>query len=80
MARTSTVCLVKVVKTGSEVKEYALNGDRTVKAALDLYKNDGFDLGENPRIKVNGREATEATSLKNGDIITASGNIKGGVK
>lgn len=79
MARQATgVCLVKVVKTGSEVKEFALNGDRTVSAAIELYKSAGIDLGENPRVKVNGKEASETSTVKNGDVITITNNIKGG--
>jgi len=77
MARTrqsDDMALVKVAKTGAAVKEVALNGDRSVQAALDIA---GFKA-EGHRIRVNGKEATASKTLKDGDIVTLTGNIKGG--
>lgn len=80
MARTnkSGLVLVKVAKTGGIVTEVALNGDHTVEDALSAA---GIDYSEDEeRVRVNGKAASLSTNLKNGDVVTLSGSIKGGSK
>ncbi len=66
---------VKVARTGGTVHEVALNGENTVKAAVDAAEL-GHDSAD--RIRVNGRVADENTKVKDGDIITIAGKISGG--
>lgn len=66
--------IVKIAKLGSKVVEVALADNATLAQALGLAEMDaeGFE----PR--VNGRPATDATVLANGDIVTLVPKIKGG--
>lgn len=66
---------VKVARTGGVVKEIALNGDNTVKAAIEAA---GVGSDSKDRIRVNGRPADSDTKVKDGDIITVAGKISGG--
>ncbi len=65
---------VKVARLGGEVKEYALNGARTVEAALAAA---GLDRDGNDRIRVNGEPVDKETTLQNGDVLTIAGRIQG---
>ncbi len=67
---------VKVARLGGEVKEYALNGARTVEAALDAA---GITSNGNDRIRVNGEPADFETTLTNGDVLTVAGKIQGAI-
>ena len=67
---------VKVARLGGEVKEYALNGARTVEAALAAA---GITSNGNDRIRVNGETANFETTLKNGDVLTVAGKIQGAI-
>jgi CII-binding regulator of phage lambda lysogenization HflD len=65
---------VQVARLGGEVKKYALNGDRTVEAALgyaDIVSED------DDRIRVNGKPADLETELNDGDVLTVAGRIEG---
>lgn len=67
---------VKVARLGGEVREYALNGERTVKAALvaaDLY----YEGDEVEKVRVSGEPADLDTELKEGDFVTVAGRIEG---
>ena len=66
---------VKVARTGGEVKEVLLNGDKTVKDALEAA---GIDFDDDNRIRVGGEEAELSDTLKDGDIVTLSGKVEGG--
>lgn len=66
---------VKVARTGSSVQEVCLNGDRTVKGALDAY---GVDIEKEDHIRVNGVPKSLEDGLKMGDIVTVAGRIQGG--
>lgn len=67
-------CFVKVAKTGGKVEEYMLNGERTVEGALETAE---LDYDEDSRIRLNGKEADLGDEVKDGDVITLAGNIKG---
>lgn len=74
---TSKVIFVKVAKTGGTVTEVALNGDtgHSVEAALDAV---GLEFQTGQRIRVGGRPADMETILKDKDVVTLSGSVKGG--
>ena len=57
----------------SEVR-YALNGARTVEAALAVAD---LTSDNDDRIRVNGDSADMETELSNGDVLTVSGRIEG---
>lgn len=61
--------------TGSEVKEYGLNGNNTV---ADLFLAADKEFNEDYKIRVNGEVADGETELTNGDIVTVAGKIEGG--
>lgn len=65
--------LVKVAKLGSRVSEVSLEEGQNVNAALEIA---GVSAVGN--IRVNGIEATDQTTLFDGDIITIVPKIKGG--
>lgn len=66
---------VKVARTGGQVHEVCLNGERTVEDALEAAE---VDYSENSRIRVNGVSAELEDELSDGDNVTVSGKIKGG--
>jgi hypothetical protein len=65
---------VKVARLGGEVHEYALNGARTVEAALEAAE---LVSDDDDRIRVNGEPAVLETELQNGDVLTVAGRIEG---
>jgi sulfur carrier protein ThiS len=73
--RATEEILVKVAQTGGEVKEYCLNGGRSVADALEVA---GFDVDEEYKLRVNGEPADMDTELSNGDIVTIATKIEGG--
>lgn len=67
---------VKVARTGSVVKDVALNGGRTIDDAL---KAAGVNKKESEIIQVNGEEVDDLTiELEEGDRIVLVKNISGG--
>lgn len=66
---------VKVAKTGGLTHEVCLNGDRTVKDALDTA---GVEYSESNRIRVNGEDVDLDTELEDGDRVIVSSKVKGG--
>lgn len=77
-ARTTrtTNTIVKVARVGGRVEEFLLEEDKTVAAALDLA---GITVGSGMRVRVNAAAATTETKLKNGDIVTVSEKVQGGM-
>ena len=69
----ATPVTVKVAIVPGECKEIALNGDRTVQAALDLA---GFE-SEGHVIQVNGQAADLDTMLESGAFVSLTKQIKG---
>lgn len=67
---------VKVARLGGEVHEYALNGARTVEAALEAA---GLTSEDEDRIRINGRAAKLETTIRNGAVITVAGRIEGAI-
>jgi hypothetical protein len=68
----SDLCVVRVARVPGLVKEVALNGSRTVRAAAEIagVQTDGS-------IHVNGRVGNLDTTLSNGDRVTISKGAKG---
>ena len=66
---------VKVARTGGEVKEFLLNGERTVEEALKIAE---IEYDDDNRIRVNGSEADLETELEDGNVVTISGKVEGG--
>lgn len=75
--RAAADVMVKVARTGGTVTEVCLDGEPTVKAALDIAN---IDHSKGDRVRVNGREADLDTELKQGDIVTVAGKIEGGIR
>ena len=69
--------LVKVARTGGQVTEYALNGEHTVREAMELA---GMTTNKGDRVRVNGRVAEHDTVLHNNDIVIVAGRVEGGSK
>jgi len=68
---------VKVARTGGVVNEYCLDDeDKTVEAILDVAD---MDVDDEEKIRVNGKLADMDTELKDGDVVTISGKVKGGI-
>ncbi len=72
---TDNAVLVKVARVGGTVTEYALDGEKTVAAALELAD---ISVGTGARIRVRGRVATLETKLVNGDVVTVAEKVQGG--
>ena len=70
-----TVTLVKVARVGGAVGEWALNGDKTVAAALEMA---GIEVGSGMRVRVNSAVATLDKTLRNGDVVTVAEKVQGG--
>lgn len=70
-----SVCLVKVARVGGQVQEFALNGDRTVRAALGLAD---ITIGTGMRVRVGGTVADLDKTLRNGDVVTVAEKVQGG--
>jgi sulfur carrier protein ThiS len=69
--------LVKVGRVGAEVKEIALNGDRTIKKALAVV---GFVKKNSEIVQVNGKEEDNLDKrLSNGDRVILTKNVQGGL-
>ena len=66
---------VQFARTGGEVTQYCLDGARTVSALLEMA---GDSLHDEDRIRVNGKNADEKTTLRNGNIVTVAGRVSGG--
>ena len=64
---------VRVGKVPGRIENYALNGDRTVRAALAVAGLTQGDL----EIKVNSQPATLDTTLNDGDQVVLCKKIKG---
>lgn len=67
---------VQVARLGGEVVKYALNGKRTVMAALEsagLY-SEGDEV---EKVRVNGEPSTLEVELQDGDVVTVAGRIEG---
>jgi sulfur carrier protein ThiS len=67
--------ITKIAKLGAAVVEVCLADDATVGDALEA---GSIILAEKEMVKVNGNNATDATALNDGDLITIVPNIKGG--
>lgn len=66
--------MIKIGKLPGTIKEVALNGDRTVAAALEaaeISETDGYEL------RVNGNTAESETELYENDIVLMVKKIKG---
>lgn len=74
--RRKNSIFVKVGQTGGRVVEVCLNGGRTVEDALDA---SDVSYSDSNRIRVNGSPADLEDELQDGDIVTISGRVKGGV-
>jgi len=69
--------LVKVGRVGAEVKEIALNGERTIKKALAVV---GFVKKNSEIVQVNGKEEDNLDKrLSNGDRVILTKNVQGGL-
>ena len=66
---------VKVARTGAKIIEVALNGDRSVSAALKVA---GINQKETEEISVNGEEVDSSYDLEDGDRVVLIKNIEGG--
>lgn len=78
MAKKKGDVLVKVGRTGAKVVEIALNGDRSVSAAL---REAGFAKKEAEIVNVNGEEVDDMNmELEDGDRVILVKNIQGGKK
>ena len=75
-ARGRSPIFVKVARTGGSVTEVSLNGGRQVEDALDAAD---ISYSESDRMRINGSPAQLDDELKDGDIVTISGRVKGGV-
>jgi len=70
--------LVKVGRTGARIIEVALNGDRTVEAAINAA---GLSKKDSEIVQVNGEEVDDMDmDLSNGDRVILVKNIQGGVR
>lgn len=68
--------LVKVGRTGARIIEVALNGDRTVEAAINAA---GLSKKDSEIVQVNGEEVDDMDmDLSNGDRVILVKNIQGG--
>lgn len=68
--------LVKVGRIGTETKEYALNGVRTVEEALRVA---GLSVKESEIVQVNGEEIDDMShELSDGDRVILAKNVEGG--
>jgi len=72
--KKSEEILVRVGKTGGEVKEYAFEEGATVEDALETAKLNGDSV----RVRVNGKAAELDDELEDGDIVMVAGKVKGG--
>lgn len=69
---------VKVARTGSVVKDVALNGGRTINDAL---KAAGINKKESEIVQVNGEEVEDLSiELEEGDRVVLVKNIEGGLR
>ena len=69
--------LVKVGRTGARIIEVALNGDRTVEAAINAA---GLSKKDSEIVQVNGEEVDDMDmDLSNGDRVILVKNIQGGI-
>ncbi len=69
--------LVKVGRTGARTVEVALNGDRTIDAAL---RAAGFSQKDSEVVQVNGEEVDDVDDykLKDGDRVILIKNVQAG--
>lgn len=74
MARSTEEVLVKVGRSGGEVKEYSVSEDATV---LDVLNAAGITLTKGERLRLNGDAVEEDDAVDDGDIITISGKVAG---
>lgn len=74
--RTVRPTLVKVVRTGGEVKEYAV--EEANPTVADVLAVADLDLTKGDRVRVNGRTADEETAVHSGDIVSLAGKVAGG--
>lgn len=69
--------LVKVGRSGGRVEEFAITGeDLTVADALEAA---GISVTKGDRIRVNSEIADKSDDISDGDIITVSGKVSGGL-
>ena len=69
--------LIKVGRTGARIIEVALNGDRTVEAAINAA---GLSKKDSEIVQVNGEEVDDMDmDLSNGDRVILVKNIQGGI-
>lgn len=73
---TENEIFVKVARTGGQVHEVSLTEGQTIEDALELA---GIDYDTKSRIKANGEEVELDDLAEDGDRITVSGTIKGGI-
>lgn len=73
--KTVKPCLVKVGRIGKEVREYVLNGNRTVQAALEAAE---LQVSDAETVRVDGKLVEMSDAVKNGAIITVAGKVKNG--
>lgn len=66
--------LVKVGRSGGEVKEYAVKDRATL---LDVLEVAGLVLTQGERVRVNGESASEDDIVEDGDIVIVSGKVAG---
>jgi hypothetical protein len=71
--RTSFI-KVQVGELPGQIKEYALNGGRSVEDALSVA---GLSLDDESQIRVNGNRANSRTQLRNGDCVLLVEAIEG---
>ena len=69
--------IVKVVRTGGEVKKYSLEDGSTVEDALDAA---GITYNRRDRVRINGEIAELEDVLEDGDRVTVTGKVAGGEK
>lgn len=73
MPRGEEFITVKVGKLPGAIQEIALNGDRTVAAALSAA---GLEVGD-CEVRVNASAASEGQTVRNGDTILLVKKIRG---
>ena len=67
---------VQFARTGGEVRQYCLDGARTVEALIEMAED---NLESEDRVRINGKPASASSKLKQGNIVTVAGRVAGGL-